>query len=673
MPAAAMLETGTRGSTATSSAWSAEPYRFTGDERASHLGLITPDGRLKVFNRSLNALKAEFLPTSHLTAACTALAWRPETLENPKSPKKNRKRKSSLSSMSNGVDGSEGGARAKFDQMAIGTADGSIVIYSLQSGQVKHNEAKVHASRVNDLVWNTAGSIVYSCDEAGYIGQFPISKAVFTKFKCGIKKASLFSIRLHPQGSSLIVGSKSQMIWIDLESQKPIHTFVDHQGDIRALSVFTSSESAYVCASGSSEKDLTVSVWKLDANILSQDNPEVTLNVNETVHAICTSPSHHDDVGNGVRIGCVTASGMFHCFEFDPESKRKKGKLLKPKLTIQVATGKDKSTGSKVVPLPVLGAALAENKVFLVHGSHSRPAFEECDYDQLEKVTCLIRTLNTAPAQIPTGTKVTVPDSASSKDIVVVGPGASMAKATLRKRKTSVSDKLEDLPMIDRLRLLSKETDHVTTPPRTDSVLQLLLQGLHNQDRRILDSVLDRADLDMIDKTVQKLPVEGVIPLIQELHHYIQGRGMVNSSHSKWLKSVLQHHTSFLMSNAHCQELLGPVYAMLEARTRHYASLAQLKGKLDILTKQITMKPEERKSMDVAKEALLSYKDDSSDDQSDIMDELLPPPSDIEDNWKINNDEEEEDEDSDEDDEEQVNGDEEDEVEDDDEEDMDSD
>lgn len=80
---------------------------------------------------------------------------------------------------------------------------------------------------------------------------------------------------------------------------------------------------------------------------------------------------------------------------------------------------------------------------------------------------------------------------------------------------------------------------------------------------------------------------------------------MVNSSHSKWLRSVLQHHTSFLMSNPHCQELLGPVYAMLEARTRHYAPLAQLKGKLDILTKQITMKPEERKSMDVAKEALL--------------------------------------------------------------------
>ena len=76
--------------------------------------------------------------------------------------------------------------------------------------------------------------------------------------------------------------------------------------------------------------------------------------------------------------------------------------------------------------------------------------------------------------------------------------------------------------MFSRLRLLSKDTDPVTTPPRTDSLLQLLLQGLHNQDRRILDSVLDRADESMIDATVKKLPVEAIIPLIQELMHYIK-------------------------------------------------------------------------------------------------------------------------------------------------------
>lgn len=70
--------------------------------------------------------------------------------------------------------------------------------------------------------------------------------------------------------------------------------------------------------------------------------------------------------------------------------------------------------------------------------------------------------------------------------------------------------------------MLSKENDAITTPPRTDSLLQLLLQGLHNRDQKILDSVLDRADEDLIDQTVRKLPVEGVVPLIEELQHYIR-------------------------------------------------------------------------------------------------------------------------------------------------------
>ena len=70
--------------------------------------------------------------------------------------------------------------------------------------------------------------------------------------------------------------------------------------------------------------------------------------------------------------------------------------------------------------------------------------------------------------------------------------------------------------------MLSRDADQKTTPPRTDSMVQLLLQGLHNKDRKILDSVLDRADEELIENTVKKLPVEFVIPLIRELQHYIK-------------------------------------------------------------------------------------------------------------------------------------------------------
>jgi hypothetical protein len=82
---------------------------------------------------------------------------------------------------------------------------------------------------------------------------------------------------------------------------------------------------------------------------------------------------------------------------------------------------------------------------------------------------------------------------------------------------------------------------------------------------------------------------------------------MLNQSHAKWLRSVLQHHTAFLMSNPRLEELLVPVSAMLEERTRHYSALVQLKGKLDIMTRQIASKAEADAAGHLAadKEALL--------------------------------------------------------------------
>ena len=92
------------------------------------------------------------------------------------------------------------------------------------------------------------------------------------------------------------------------------------------------------------------------------------------------------------------------------------------------------------------------------------------------------------------------------------------------KRKNSESGKTEAMSVADRIKLLSHDQNQKSTPPRTDSVLQLLLQGLNSKDKRILESVLERADEDLITDTVKRLPLEAVLPLLETLHHYIQVR-----------------------------------------------------------------------------------------------------------------------------------------------------
>ena len=96
------------------------------------------------------------------------------------------------------------------------------------------------------------------------------------------------------------------------------------------------------------------------------------------------------------------------------------------------------------------------------------------------------------------------------------------SKKTGTKRKTSESGKTEALSVADRIKLLSHEQNQKSTPPRTDSVLQLLLQGLNSKDKRILESVLERAEEELINDTVKRLPFEAILPLLEVLQHYIQ-------------------------------------------------------------------------------------------------------------------------------------------------------
>ena len=90
------------------------------------------------------------------------------------------------------------------------------------------------------------------------------------------------------------------------------------------------------------------------------------------------------------------------------------------------------------------------------------------------------------------------------------------------KRKNSESGKTDAMSVADRIKLLSHDQNQKSTPPRTDSVLQLLLQGLNSKDKRILESVLERVDEELINDTVKRLPLEAILPLLETLHHYIQ-------------------------------------------------------------------------------------------------------------------------------------------------------
>ena len=92
------------------------------------------------------------------------------------------------------------------------------------------------------------------------------------------------------------------------------------------------------------------------------------------------------------------------------------------------------------------------------------------------------------------------------------------------------------------------------------------------------------------------------------------------------------------MSVPACHTVLAPVYALLEARTQNYSQVLEVRGKLEMMTKQRSEKSAEH-HIDIDKEPLIGqtedlknsifnllvsvYQDESSDEGDDLMDDLL--------------------------------------------------
>ncbi len=64
----------------------------------------------------------------------------------------------------------------------------------------------------------------------------------------------------------------------------------------------------------------------------------------------------------------------------------------------------------------------------------------------------------------------------------------------------------------------------VAGPPKTDSVLELLLYGLHNEDQATVDSVLEKDGDEVIKKTVASVPPADVASLLKEIKRRIKVR-----------------------------------------------------------------------------------------------------------------------------------------------------
>ncbi|XP_070776282.1 WD repeat-containing protein 43 [Enoplosus armatus] len=604
-----------------------------------YLALCAQDGRLRIWNTDSKTLHQEYVPSAHLSATCICIAWGP--CRTVKEGPQRKKRKSEA-----------GQVEEKADLLAMGTAAGSVLIYSTAKGALHCTLDGGHSGGVNCVQWHPEDSLLYSGSDDTNIIEWDLQTGK-ARSKWKADRAAVTSLCVSPDGKLLLSAGQIIKMW-DLDTKEVYRKFTGHSTAVTTLRFATTrppDSNGLYFLSGAAH-DRLLSVWQV-----REDGKDK----NSVVSFTLTDEPQHIDLfasnskEEAVRLAVVCKDGQLHLFEHFLNGPCKKP--LTPSCTVQMSDTKDSP-----VPIPLLAAALGADirTVLLAYGNHLQPVMEKVEINTAERHVCLTRDVQTSLSLSieTTVSKVKTPIVNTKSKVLVPGlPGhQAPVKGTSQgseKRKKDADTKemsiAERLGEIDLSTLSEKGAPKGTASLQTDNFAVLLVQGLESNDSNILNKVFQTRKEMVIKKTVARLPLPAVLPLVEEITKRLQGHPFTAVLMVRWLKAVLMHHTSYLASLPDLVTQLGVLYHMIESRVKMFNKLTKLHGKLYLLMTQVATSDSSNTVTDVDHTAKLVYEEESSDEDEASGDEGLPDDDDS-DNWEeeevMEEDEEEEDPDS---------------------------
>ncbi|KAM6973592.1 WD repeat-containing protein 43 [Aplochiton taeniatus] len=585
-----------------------------------YLALCAQDGRLRIWNTDNKTIHQEYVPSAHLSATCTCIAWGP--CRTVKEGPQRKKRKSEA-----------GHGEQKADLLAMGTAAGSVIIYSTVKGALHCTLDGGHSGGVNCVQWHPKDSLLYSGSDDTHIVEWDLQTGK-TRCKWKADRAAVTSLCLSPDGKLLLSAGQIIKMW-DLETKELFRKFTGHSTAVTTLHFATTrppDSNGLYFLSGAAH-DRLLSVWQV-----REDGKDK----NSVVSFTLTDEPQHIDLfasnskEEAVRLAVVCKDGQLHLFEHFLNGPCKKP--LSPSCTVQMSGVEDSP-----VPIPLMAAALCTDaqSLLLAYGSHLQPVMERVEINTAERHICLSRDVHTtlSIAMATTVSKVKTPVVNAKSKLLVPGlPGhqapIKAAQPASEKRKKGADTKemsiAERLGEIDLQPVSGAKGGPLSL--QTDNFAVLLLQGLESKDLNILNKVFQTKKDTMIKKTVSRLPLPAVLPLVEEITKRLQGHPFTAVLMVRWLKAVLMHHTSYLASLPDLVAQLGVLYHMIESRVKMFHKLTKLHGKLYLLTTQVCLNYSSHTTIDVDHTAKLVYEDESSDEDEASGDEGLPDED--SDNWE---------------------------------------
>uniref|UniRef100_A0A8C9YK65 WD repeat domain 43 n=1 Tax=Sander lucioperca TaxID=283035 RepID=A0A8C9YK65_SANLU len=518
-----------------------------------YLALCAQDGRLRIWNTDSKTLQQEYVPSAHLSATCICIAWGP--CRTVKEGPQRKKRKSEA-----------GQVEEKADLLAMGTAAGSVLIYSTAKGALHCTLDGGHSGGVNCVQWHPEDSLLYSGSDDTNIIEWDLQTGK-ARSKWKADRAAVTSLCVSPDGKLLLSAGQIIKMW-DLDTKEVYRKFTGHSTAVTTLRFATTrppdSNGLYFLSGAAHERLL--SVWQV-----REDGKDKNSVVSFT---LTDEPKHIDLVTSNskeeaVRLAVVCKDGQLHLFEHFLNGPCKKP--FSPLCTVQMSDTKDSPA-----PIPLLAAALRADtqSVLLAYGNHLQPVMEKVEINTAERHVCLTRDVQTSLSlSMETSVSKVKTPIVNAKSRVLV-PGLPGHQAPVK--GTSQISANSCLPK------LTKGAPKGTASLQTDNFAVLLVQGLESNDANILNKVFQTRKEMVIKKTVARLPLPAVLPLVEEVRVNFLAVLMV-----RWLKAVLMHHTSYLASLPDLVTQLGVLYHMIESRVKMFHKLTKLHGKLYLLMTQV--------------------------------------------------------------------------------------
>ncbi|XP_068145270.1 WD repeat-containing protein 43 [Drosophila tropicalis] len=528
--------------------------------------LVDEHGVLRIWDTEANSLKQEFTPNLHLSGGCTALTW--VAVDAPPTPRAKKSRKSQNDSVV--------GSNRLY--IALGTVKGNVSLFSLTEGQIERTlSGDNHEGPVTSIAYNQNKGHLYTvgADCRALVWSITEERCI-ADWQVGPEKPH--NIVYLATSRSLAVGARSLKIF-DVETKELVETFTGHSSDINAMTSIADNDVEYILTTARMER--VISFWKIDKRGKNKASA-CTLLMEDLAYCLASEVRTED---GSLRVASVTRNGNIHIYLLNINSLSSE-KYIKPKVSLQIA-----SDGAETVePLHAVAAHFVQDKnrtheILFGYGSRSLLQFERFTPNYAEKLNVIVRA---DPKKLYA--------KKQQKDGPITGLKTEIPRDNIKRVEYNsalpISKKKvqNEVPMEARLQHLQlTATKPTANKLQMQSKTQLLMQALHSKDQTMIQSVLNTLDTETIQLTLERLPLEYVNPLVNELSQLLQGKHASVACGLRWLRILASTHTSVLMSEDKdaLRDKLGICLGIAEQRMRCLTEALQITGRVNLIINQM--------------------------------------------------------------------------------------